>query len=282
MYQAVRGNRGTGRLVFLPAEAHGYRVRGRASRLMTLRRVPARVSRSPPQRYAQTLPNLAPPAVDPISTGLAFHLGLYTWAMYHLGCCILFVIVTALGQPVAVEDPQLRSEGVQLLERAMMLTTPTWPANEQFFQFKVIHPAPGEALEGTMRIGVKTPANKRWEFMYGSYNRRSRRSTSTRSRSRHPSMAERRRGRSVRARSACHSSSPSRVATRDNGLRVGTRRYRREGLRRDCLSQRPGRCKFVGGVHGHENSSRFRPETTPALRLIPANAGNRDILPAEG
>ena len=89
--------------------------------------------------------------------------------MYRLGSCFLLAVVNARAQQAASEDPQLRSEAVRLLERAMMLTTPTWPANEEFFKFKVMYPAPGEASEGTMKIGVKTTGNKRWEFVYGAY-----------------------------------------------------------------------------------------------------------------
>ncbi len=44
-----------------------------------------------------------------------------------------------------------------------------WPANEEFFNFRVLHPAPGEAAEGAMKIGVKTRVNKRWEYTYGTY-----------------------------------------------------------------------------------------------------------------
>jgi hypothetical protein len=67
------------------------------------------------------------------------------------------------------EDPQLRAEAVRLMERAVMLTTPVWPANEEFFNFRVLHPAPGEATEGAIKIGVRTRVNKRWEFTYGTY-----------------------------------------------------------------------------------------------------------------
>jgi len=68
-----------------------------------------------------------------------------------------------------MEDPQVRAEAVRLMERAVMLTTPVWPANEEFVNFRVLHPAPGEAAEGAMKIGVKTRVNKRWEFTYGTY-----------------------------------------------------------------------------------------------------------------
>ena len=67
------------------------------------------------------------------------------------------------------EDPQLRAQAVRLMERAVMLTTPVWPANEEFINFRVLHPAPGEASEGAMKIGVRTCVNKRWEFTYGAY-----------------------------------------------------------------------------------------------------------------
>ena len=50
-----------------------------------------------------------------------------------------------------------------------MLTTPVWPANEEFVNFRVQRPAPVEASEGSIKIGVRTPENKRWEFTYGNY-----------------------------------------------------------------------------------------------------------------
>jgi hypothetical protein len=67
------------------------------------------------------------------------------------------------------EDPEVRAEAVRLMERANMLTTPVWPANEEFFKFRVVQPAAGEASEGTIQIGVRTPVNKRWEMTYGTY-----------------------------------------------------------------------------------------------------------------
>lgn len=39
----------------------------------------------------------------------------------------------------------------------------------EFFNFRVLHPAPGEASEGALKIGVRTRVNKRWEFTYGTY-----------------------------------------------------------------------------------------------------------------
>jgi hypothetical protein len=77
---------------------------------------------------------------------------------------------TTLRPDVApVEDPLLHTEAVRLLERAVMLTAPVWPANEEFANFRVLHPAPGEASEGSIKIGVRTPVDKRWEFTYGTY-----------------------------------------------------------------------------------------------------------------
>ena len=67
------------------------------------------------------------------------------------------------------EDPRVRAEAVGLLERAVMLTSPVWPANEEFVSFRVLRPAPGEASEGAMKVGVRTRVNKRWEFTYGTY-----------------------------------------------------------------------------------------------------------------
>ena len=81
-----------------------------------------------------------------------------------------FAQTTTLRPDAApAEDPLLRAEAVRLMEQAVMLTTPVWPANEEFVNFRVLHPAPGEASEGAMKIGVRTPVNKRWEFTYGAY-----------------------------------------------------------------------------------------------------------------
>ena len=44
-----------------------------------------------------------------------------------------------------------------------------WPANEEFNNFRVLHPAPGRSLGRLDEIGVRTPVNKRWEFTYGNY-----------------------------------------------------------------------------------------------------------------
>ena len=57
----------------------------------------------------------------------------------------------------------------RLLERAVMLTTPVWPANEEFVNFRVLNSGLGESSVGSMKIGVRTPVNKRWEFTYGNY-----------------------------------------------------------------------------------------------------------------
>lgn len=76
---------------------------------------------------------------------------------------------TLRTETAPAEDPQLRAQAEHLMERAVMLTTPVWPANEEFINFRVPHPAPGEATEGAMKIGVRTPMNKRWEFTYGAY-----------------------------------------------------------------------------------------------------------------
>jgi len=91
-------------------------------------------------------------------------------------CCLWLLIPACFAQTATlrpdaapVEDPQLRSEAVSLMERAVMLTTPVWPANEEFFNFRVLNPAPGESTEGALKIGVRTRVNKRWEFTYGTY-----------------------------------------------------------------------------------------------------------------
>ncbi len=102
---------------------------------------------------------------------------IYTRFMSRATVCCLWLMIpacfaqTATLRPEAApaEDPQLRAEAVRLMERAVMLTTPVWPANEEFFNFRVLNPAPGEAAEGAMKIGVRTRVNKRWEFTYGTY-----------------------------------------------------------------------------------------------------------------
>ena len=91
----------------------------------------------------------------------------YGWWLLVPAC--LAQSTTLRPDAAPAEDPQLRAEAVRLMERAVMLTTPVWPANEEFFNFRVLHPAPGEASEGAMKIGVKTRVNKRWEFTYGTY-----------------------------------------------------------------------------------------------------------------
>ena len=68
------------------------------------------------------------------------------------------------------ENPALRSEAVHLLERANMVSSPIWPANEEFFSFRILDPAPGEAPAGDIKIGVAKPTLKRWEFTYGQYS----------------------------------------------------------------------------------------------------------------
>lgn len=94
--------------------------------------------------------------------------GAFLWFWLCIPAC--FGQTTTLRPDAApVEDPLLHAEAVRLLERAVMLTTPVWPANEEFANFRVLHPAPGEAAEGSMKIGVRTPVNKRWEFTQGAY-----------------------------------------------------------------------------------------------------------------
>jgi len=79
-------------------------------------------------------------------------------------CCVWLVLPACFAQTttlrpdaVPAEDPEMRAEAVRLMERADMLTTPVWPANEEFVDFRVLQPAPGETSEGSMKIGVKTP-----------------------------------------------------------------------------------------------------------------------------
>ncbi len=67
------------------------------------------------------------------------------------------------------EDPQLRAEAIRLMEKANLVSTPVWPANEEFVTFHVLAPGPGEATDGEMKISVATTMTKRWEFTYGAY-----------------------------------------------------------------------------------------------------------------
>src|SRR5215472_6846624 len=91
----------------------------------------------------------------------------FLWCWLCIAC---FGQTTTLRPDAApVEDPLLHAEAVRLMECAVMLTTPTWPASEEFANFRVLHPAPGEVSEGSIKIGVRTPVNKRWEFTYGNY-----------------------------------------------------------------------------------------------------------------
>jgi TonB family protein len=91
------------------------------------------------------------------------------------GLCLVLVPPCLPQTPILrpgmapAEVPEVRAEAIRLLERAAMLTTPVWPANEEFFSFRVLKPTPGEASEGAIKIGVKTTGNKRWEFTYGAY-----------------------------------------------------------------------------------------------------------------
>src|ERR1700747_613861 len=92
----------------------------------------------------------------------------FLWFWLCIPAC--FGQTTTLRSDVApVEDPLLHAEAVRLLERAVMLTTPVWPANEEFVNFRVLQPTLGEYPEGSMKISVRTPVNKRWEFTYGNY-----------------------------------------------------------------------------------------------------------------
>jgi len=68
------------------------------------------------------------------------------------------------------EDPQLRAEAVRLMERAAMLSSPVWPANEEYFTFRVLDPSLGETTTGELKIGVSRPDLKRWDYSYGAYH----------------------------------------------------------------------------------------------------------------
>lgn len=96
--------------------------------------------------------------------------------MRTLLACAVFLAPVCFGQTTTLrpdaapaEDPELRAEAIRLSERSVMLTSPVWPANEEFIKFRVWHPAPGEAAEGDLHISVARPATKRWEFTYGTY-----------------------------------------------------------------------------------------------------------------
>jgi hypothetical protein len=69
----------------------------------------------------------------------------------------------------APEDPQLRARAVGLLERAVRLSSPVWPMNEEFFTFHIPNPEPGAATDGSIRIGVGRPDLKRLDVVYGAY-----------------------------------------------------------------------------------------------------------------
>ena len=45
-----------------------------------------------------------------------------------------------------------------------------WPANEGFYRFKMVRPEPGYPAEGTLRVAVKRPATRLWEYVYGPYH----------------------------------------------------------------------------------------------------------------
>jgi hypothetical protein len=99
--------------------------------------------------------------------------------MAGLSNTLLFILIapiviaqtgTLRPEVIPSEDPQLRAEAVGLMERAVMLSTPVWPANEELFTFRVLDPSLGETTTGDMKIGVAKPALKRWEFRYAGYH----------------------------------------------------------------------------------------------------------------
>jgi len=92
----------------------------------------------------------------------------FLWFWLCIPAC-LGQTTTLRSDAAPVEDPLLHAEAVRLLERAVMLSTPVWPANEEFVNFRVLNSGPGESSVGSMKISVRTPMNKRWEFTYGNY-----------------------------------------------------------------------------------------------------------------
>lgn len=96
--------------------------------------------------------------------------------MRTYAAALLFASVTAglaqqatLRREVPPEDPKLRAEAVRLLERATMLSSPVWPANEAVDTFRVTRPEPGQPAQGELKISVAAPMLRRWEFTYGAY-----------------------------------------------------------------------------------------------------------------
>lgn len=89
---------------------------------------------------------------------------------------VVFVLVwhsraaQAAPQSTAPEDPQLRARAVGLIERAVQLSRPVWPMNEEFANFHIPNPEPGAAMDGSIKISVAAPSVMRWEFDYGAYH----------------------------------------------------------------------------------------------------------------
>jgi hypothetical protein len=77
---------------------------------------------------------------------------------------------TLRPEVMPAEDPQVRAEAVRLMERAVLVSTPVWPANEESFTFRILDPSLGETTTGQMNIGVARPALKRWDFTFGTYH----------------------------------------------------------------------------------------------------------------
>lgn len=89
-----------------------------------------------------------------------------------LAVCPLAFSQSATLRPDAIppEDPQLRNRAISLLEKAVALSSPVWPANEAIYRFTVMHPEPGYPADGILRVAVKTPATRLWAFDYGPYH----------------------------------------------------------------------------------------------------------------
>lgn len=94
------------------------------------------------------------------------------FAVAALALCSLAYPQSATLRPEVTpeEDPQLRNRAVALLEKAVSLSSPVWPANEAIYRFKVTRPEPGYPADGMLRVAVQRPATRLWTFDYGPYH----------------------------------------------------------------------------------------------------------------
>ena len=77
---------------------------------------------------------------------------------------------TLRPEVMPAEDAKVRAEAVRLMETAVRVSTPVWPANEETFTFRVLDPSLGETTTGQLKIGVASTGLKRWDFAYGTYH----------------------------------------------------------------------------------------------------------------